>query len=258
MRRRLLFALLLALLSGTLIRAGEIWQPLRLRAFHVIGGTAAVEKDLRQWSSDFMNFWPKGLFKGGSLKALEEQLPLTFRRDWAPLEGSLTITVASAQPAVSLLWRGRTYYLSASGLLWSHELASKYTTLLPQGLPTATLADDFPLVKTEEEEQEESMKPVTLKAQWLLDVMKKVRTSPGLVATDVMLRRRGGEDLVACTLRSEKGGDSLRFLGRIERLDLSLAIARQLFESGETKGFALLDATYDDKVFLRPKEGQTP
>lgn len=259
MNLRAVAALSLALFAGALTHAGELWSPMRLRSFSVEGGTRAVEEELRQWSAPFLKFWPSGLMQGSALREMSARLPLQFRVHWQPLKGGLKVTVASARPAVSLRWRGRTYYLSSEGLLWSHELASHYTTLLPQGLPTATLADDFPLVSPREGDEEEAMHPVTLDAGWLLSVMKKVRAQPGIVATDVMLRRRGGEDLVSCTLRLEQGGQPIRFLGRIGTLDLSLAVAKQLFLSGETKGFGLLDATYDDKVFLRPSpEGINP
>lgn len=251
MNRRAVMVLGLAFLSGALIHAGDLWAPFRLRGLELKGGTREVEVALRQWSRGFERFWPAGLVSRRGLDEWAADLPLQISLKWHVLQGRVTATVTAARPEVTLSWRGGTYYLSREGLLWSRQLASRFTTALPTGLPTATLADDFPLTDGKGQDDERITR-VTLDPVWLLDVMKKVRTTPGLVATDVKLRRRGGEDLVACRLRAQEGGDPIEFLGRVNRLDLSLSVARELFRTGETKGFGLIDATYDDKVFLRP------
>lgn len=244
----------LALLSGVLIQAGCVFQPLRLRDVQVLGATSEVEKTVRTWTESFSSCWLLGLVKSKEIKSWASTLPLKLDLRWKPLSMSLTVGVRSVTPAAVLRWQGEEYYLSDEGMLWSRALAARYTTTLPGGLPEIRLAEDFPMNRLDNPGE---MNRVALDAHWLLALIDQVRQAPGLVATEITLRRRGGEDLILCRLRSQNGGESLLFQGRATNLDLTLNVARQLFEAGQTQGYSLLDATYDDKVFLRPAPVET-
>ncbi len=248
MRRIGGWCLFLAFVMGILLWMEDLYQPFRLRSLKIKDFTPELELCLREWSEKFIAFHPLWLLHKRDLADLERRYPLKIQFHWAPFEGKLEVIAVPLEPVMAIHWRGEDYFLSRSGEFWPKTLTAQALTLTMPEVPGLSVGDSFPM--PEERAGVREIRRTNIPASWFLAVLQYLGAVPNLRVTDVELRRRGGEDVVACTLTLDSGQQS-RFLGRIGDLPQNLIAAQELL-SGPVKGaHMVIDATYSDKIILR-------
>ncbi|EEX48053.1 MULTISPECIES: hypothetical protein [Jonquetella] len=244
-------ALLLALGSGALMKVGELYEPFRLRSLIVRNGTPATEAQIHAWSESFSFFGPMWCFHWDQMREWEDGLPVHLTVSSSHMGQSIEVFVESLSPAIELIWHGENLFLAEDGHIWTKKLSDQYMLGSPQGLPALHIDDSFPVSVLSTDGTLEHMGKSDLSAQWVRDLLAHLSGMPDMTASNIVLRRRGGEDVVQCFLTSRTKGTSISFLGSLPYLDKTLPVAHRLLLDGATKGYSLFDATYKDKVILR-------
>ncbi len=249
MRRIGKWYVVFAFLLGIVMRLGELYQPLRLHSLTVENFTPALERRLRDWSEKFLAFHPLWLWYRQDLMELEQLYPIKIQVRWRPFRGTLEIQGWPLEPVVALHWQGIDYYLSDQGELWIQTLSAQASTLAVPPVPSLQVGDSFPVIG--EALGFGAVHQSGVPASWFLALLQHLEAVPGVEVSEAELRRRGGEDVVACTLTLVGSGKQSRFLGRISDLPQNLVMAHQLLSGPLGGPHMVIDATYSDKIILR-------
>lgn len=242
--------ILLAASSGFLMRVGDLYQPFRLRTLTVRNVTPQVEQQLRDWSEPFLPAAPLWWTRRGALEEMTRQWPLTLKTDYNFFKGALTFEALSLPAKIELFWKGQKILMASDGTVWPESLSLQTLVDYPKELPQLQLDDTFPLALLSGESPLTAMNRSIPGADWYLSLLKKLSSVEGLVAQQVTLRRRGGQDVIVCRLTHSTSGNQSEFIGVLDQLDHSLLVARELLARGKTTT-QVIDATYSDKVILR-------
>jgi len=237
----------LAFAAGVGLCVYDQFQPFHLKSLQLEHFSAETELALREWSNSFLAFHPAWLLAKDELRELERHYPMTIASRWEPWQGVLKLTAVPFVPAMKIKWRHSDYLAAPNGTVWRADLWNRALNLDLPELPMLNVGNQFPLLV-----DPEAAGPLQLKVPyaWLADLLTAMNSLKDVTVSDLLLTRRGGEDVVICNLVPAHGKGRFSFTGNVAGLEKSLIVVRELLKEKANQNI-LIDATYEDKIIIR-------
>ncbi len=237
----------LAFLTGAGLCVYDQFQPFHLKSLQLENFSAETELALREWSDSFLAFHPSWLLAKKELRELERHYPMKIASDWDPWGGVLKLKAVPFEPKMKIKWRHSDYLASPSGTVWRADLWSRAMRIDLPDLPVLNVGNQFPLLFESDPAGPQQLK---VPFAWLADLLTAMRSLKDIRVSDMLLTRRGGEDVVICNFAPARGKGRFSFTGNVAGLEKSLIVVRELIEEKPDQTL-MIDATYDDKIIIR-------
>lgn len=238
---------LMSFLAGACLCLNDRFQPFHLRSLRIKDFSTEAEMSLRDWGDSFLGFHPAWLLARKDLREFERKYPLKVKADWTPWRGELELTAVPFVPSMKLVWRHSDYLVAEDGTAWRGELWRQSMSLDFPELPSMDVGASFPLMK---ESDGSSYSRLNVPYGWLHSLWTGMHALKDVKVDDLLLARRGGEDVITCVFQPTKGGGHFSFTGNVSGYEKSLMVVKELIDERPDVNMSI-DATYEDKIIIR-------